>query len=187
MIPLKEKIQETIRAHKKEVANNLRDRAVHIGNLKNISPGDKIDVHNGCSYHTSLYCEVNMIDKRGEAIYIHLHGKIMRFHMFNCREWELSAKKPTEEGTTKEENRQLSGGGFINIIRYPIINVKYKEKLPVPISFLCYDEKELCACPYLTKNDETYWCTYLRDFLFENSSWGLNAKACKRRITKKVT
>ncbi len=175
MKTLKEKLEETTKKHKKEVANNLRDRAIHIGNLKNIRPGDKIRVYNSCFYHTAIYAKVHMVDKENDAIYVHLHHVIMRFHMFNCRKWGLDREKPTEKGTTIKKNRLLSSSNFIDLIKYPIINVEYKEKISISENFLCYDEEESQVCPHLNwVVTGSYRCHHMNVYLFS-----LNSKACK--------
>lgn len=175
MKSLKEKIQETTKQHKKEVADNLRDRAIHVGNLKNIRPGDNIFTYYSCFYHTAKQAEVIMIDGNIDAIYINLHNIIMRFHMFNCRKWGLDDKKPCGERTTRKENREIATGSFCDLIRYPIINIKYKSKLPISKNFLCCDEKELLVCPRLTwAVTGSYWCNHLGEYLTT-----LNSKGCK--------
>jgi len=184
MKKLKEKLEETTKQHKKEVSDNLRDRAIHIGNLKNISPGDRISVYYGNFYTVPKHVEVHMIDMKHESLYVHLHYNIMRFHMFNCREWGLDDKKPTEKATTRKENWTLADsiGSNYDIIEYPIINVTYKKKMPVSKNHLCCDEKNLTACPYLTWIvTGSYWCTHLGKYLFMGGSWAnkFNSKACR--------
>ena len=118
------KEQETTKKHKKEVEDNLRDKVIHIGNLKNIAPGDKIYVYHGFYETLFNYAEVYMIDRENEALYISFRNKIKRFHMFNCREWEIDHKKPAEEGTTMRENFLLADNKSPSLIKYPIISVK---------------------------------------------------------------
>ncbi len=185
MKSLKEKIQETTKKHEKEISDNLRDRAIHLGNLKNIAPGDKIQTYHSCFYHTPEYAEVYMVDKENDGIYIHLHYTIRRFHMFNCEEWELDCKKPAEEGTTMKENWSRASSNFIDLIKYPIINVKYKSKMPIDENFLCYDIENLTACPHLTwAITGSYRCNHLKEYIYlSGSSWAviLNSKECNIR------
>ena len=180
MKTLKEKLQETIKQHKEEVNDNLKDKAIHIGNLKNIRSGDSIRVYYGNFYTVAKYAKINLIDRKREIIYIHLHGKILRFNMFNCEEWILDCKEPNEESTTAKKNWALADSTqYHNLIKYPIINVEYKEKLPISINHLCYDIESFNACPRLTWSVSGYYfCNYLQDLLFANISPRLNSKRC---------
>ena len=190
MKTLKEKIACVTEQHKIEKRNNLRDKAVHIGNLKNISNGDSIFVYYGNFYTVPSMFKVNFVDYKNDAIYIHMHarGIIQRFHMYNCREWELDNKKPKQLGTTAKENWELADSNFINIVEYPIINVKYKEKLTskcIPSDFLCYDIKKKDVCKFLSHRvTGFYHCDFLHETLFETKSsfrYELNSKQCRAK------
>lgn len=182
MQTLKEKLKETKKQHKLELKNNLRDKSIHIGNLKNIKPEDYIYMQYGNFYHATKLFKVQMLME--DALYIYMHNSIHRFHAYNCREWPLDKKPSKKKGTTKKENRQLVVCTFINLIEYPIINVKYKNKRPIPKDFLCYNIKKLTVCPYLNYFDGNYKCKHVtHGFLFDSDAWQhnkLNGQSCKK-------
>ncbi|TET61105.1 MAG: hypothetical protein E3J47_05725 [Candidatus Stahlbacteria bacterium] len=191
MKTLKEKIAHVTEQHEIEKQNNLRDEAIHIGNLKNIGSGDSIFVYYGNFYTVPRMFTINLVDFSNNVIYIHMHARdtIQRFHMYNCREWKLDSKKPKESGTTKEENWRLADYNFIDIVEYPIINVKYKEKLTpecIPSNFLCYDVKKKNTCKFLSYATGYYRCNFLHETLFETKGsflYELNLKRCRGKNT----
>ena len=139
-----------------------------------------IRAYYGNFYTVTKYAKINLIDRKNNTIYIHLHHRILRFNILNCKEWILDHKKPSKKGTTAKENWILADNNqFNNLIRYPIINVEYKEKMPISTNHLCYDTKNFNACPHLTWHvGGYYFCTHLKELLFENNFVRLNSKRC---------
>ncbi len=183
---LKEKLEETKRQHKLELRNNLINKAIHIGNLKNIKAGDLVPLYYGNFYTTTRLFEVQMLSKN--ALYIYMHFSIYRFHAYNCREWTIDKKPSKKKGTTDKENWQLADNNFINLIKYPIINVKYKESMPITEDFLCYNTKKLTVCPYLNYFNGNYQCKHRKHILFDSDTftWNkLNGQNCRKEISNK--
>ena len=187
MKTLKEKIVHVTRQHKIKKQNNLRDKTIHIGNLKNIKGGDSIYVYHGNFYTVPKMFEVNFVDFSIGAIYIYMYN-LKKFHIYNCKEWVLDSKKPVGSGATSKGNWKLANSNFINLIKYPIINIKYKEKLTskcIPPNFLCYDIKNESVCKFLSYTDKYYHCNFLHETLFQTDGFiSINSKYCMKRKGK---